>query len=88
MKNDEIRIKLLSILKKICQGSFKMIDDEVSIYQECGLDSIQFVQFMLIVENIFAVKLSDHLLDKIGEASINDFIEEINNVEKSKNEKN
>jgi acyl carrier protein len=84
MKNNEIRLKLLSILKKVCQESFQMIDDERSIYQECGLDSIQFVEFMLIVEKIFDVKLSDNLLDKIGEASINDFIEEINNLEKSK----
>ena len=84
MKNNEIRLKLLSILKKVCQESFQMIDDESSIYQECGLDSIQFVEFMLIVEKIFDVKLSDNLLDKIGEASINDFIEEINNLEKSK----
>lgn len=84
----EIKDVIVEILKTICKDSSVSIALDKAIYTEYSLDSIQFVQFMLMIENVFEIKLSDTLLDKIGEATINDFVEEIKNLEKSKNEKN
>ena len=77
---------IVGILKKICNASNISMDFNKAIYTEYSLDSIQFVQFMLMIENIFEIKLSDTLLDKIGEATIDDFVNEILSTE-NKDEK-
>lgn len=82
----EIRETLIKIIKKVCNDSKLYVDPEKAVYKEYSLDSIQFVQFMLMIENIFEIKLSDTLLDKIGEATINDFVNEILSTE-NKDEK-
>ena len=83
-KDNKIKQTIYGILQRVCKGNAEKIDEKSSIYRKCGMDSIQFVHFMLLIEKKFEITLSDELQNNISEASIDDFVKEIN----SKGKKN
>lgn len=79
MKENNVEIKemLADILKKISNDPNFQIKETGSVCKDYGLDSIQFVQFMVMTENNFHIKLSDEFLEDISNANLTEFVMEI-----------
>lgn len=74
---DQIYELIKRFLSKTCKDDNIVVEKNAVVHRDFNLDSINFVYFLLWIEMKFEIRLSESFMDKMKDATVSDYIEEI-----------
>lgn len=79
MTRDKIKEIIVDELSGVSGMAITDIKEENSLSNDLGLDSLDFVEIVIDLENAFGISIHDDEMDPMGDNSVKDLIDLIEN---------